>query len=202
MTAVSAGRVATYGFGVAVASGGSLAHRRGSCSHRAPGWLSAASAARADLVRWSGATRSRLRGVGRSGLGRRRSGLGRRRSGLGRRRSGLRKRRQLGHHHARQNDCCPNRANRCESLEQEWARRRSQRQPAHPARRQRRGGDSWTKAISSSSVPPRAGQGGKVRRSQQGSERAHAGIDGGHAAFGPAPTPPVDSPSRLRSEYG
>jgi hypothetical protein len=195
MTAVSAGRVATYGFGVAVASGGSLAHRRGSCSHRAPGWLSAASAARADLVRWSGATRSRLRGVGRSGLGRRRSGLGRRRSGLGRRR-------QLGHHHARQNDCCPNRANRCESLEQEWARRRSQRQPAHPARRQRRGGDSWTKAISSSSVPPRAGQGGKVRRSQQGSERAHAGIDGGHAAFGPAPTPPVDSPSRLRSEYG
>jgi len=86
--------------GVAVASGGSLAHRRGSCSHRAPGWLSAASAARADLVRWSGATRSRLRGVGRSGLGRRRSGLGRRRSGL-------RKRRQLGHHHARQNDCCP-----------------------------------------------------------------------------------------------
>jgi hypothetical protein len=195
MTAVSAGRVATYGFGVAVASGGSLAHRRGSCSHRAPGWLSAASAARADLVRWSGATRSRLRGVGRSGLGRRRSGLGRRRSGL-------RKRRQLGHHHARQNDCCPNRANRCESLEQEWARRRSQRQPAHPARRQRRGGDSWTKAISSSSVPPRAGQGGKVRRSQQGSERAHAGIDGGHAAFGPAPTPPVDSPSRLRSEYG
>ena len=195
MTAVSAGRVATYGFGVAVASGGSLAHRRGSCSHRAPGWLSAASAARADLVRWSGATRSSLRGGGRAGLGRRRSGLGRRRSGL-------RKRRQLGHHHARQNDCCPNRANRCESLEQEWARRRSQRQPAHPARRQRRGGDSWTKAISSSSVPPRAGQGGKVRRSQQGSERAHAGIDGGHAAFGPAPTPPVDSPSRLRSEYG